>query len=160
MPVRPSPSLRRCLEEEAFSSDSSRTTTVLAGRFRAAGAACRGAGERVDRLRRGTTTSTSSYSNSELQQGARQPPRRDSDEYSNCREILAGAIQGGSDKGGGRPKDTGPNGEPLSAKEQARRAKDNAALAAIAGDTSGDPVSFSKHGEEWKIDAQAWGRTS
>jgi hypothetical protein len=78
------------------------------------------------------------YSNSELQKALDNLPT-DSDEYGNCREILAGAIQSGSDKGGGRPSDAGPNGEPLSANEQSERGKDNAALAAIAGDTNGDP---------------------
>jgi hypothetical protein len=78
------------------------------------------------------------YSNSELQKALDNLPT-DSDEYGSCREVLAGAITGGSDKGGGRPRDTGPNGEPLSAKEQARRSKDNADLAAIAGDAGGKP---------------------
>jgi hypothetical protein len=48
-----------------------------------------------------------SYSNSELQKALDNLPT-DSDEYSNCREVLAGAIHDGSDKGGGRPKNTGP----------------------------------------------------
>jgi hypothetical protein len=78
------------------------------------------------------------YSNSELQKALDNLPT-DSDEYGNCREILAGAITGGSDKGGGRPRDVGPNGEPLSAKEQAQRSQDTKDLAAIAGDGSGDP---------------------
>ena len=78
------------------------------------------------------------YSNSELQKALDNLPT-DSDEYGNCREVLAGAITSGSDKGGGRPSDTGPNGSPLSAKEQAQRSKDNQDLAAIAGDASGDP---------------------
>jgi len=78
------------------------------------------------------------YSNSELQHALDNLPT-DSDEYGNCREVLAGAITGGSDKGGGRAKDTGPNGGPLSAKEQSQRSKDNKDLAALAGDGSGDP---------------------
>jgi hypothetical protein len=78
------------------------------------------------------------YSNSELQKALDNLPT-DSDEYGNCREILAGAITSGSDKGGGRPSESGPNGGPLSGKEQAQRNKDNADLAAIAGDSSGDP---------------------
>jgi hypothetical protein len=78
------------------------------------------------------------YSNSELQKALDNLPT-DSDEYGNCREILGGAITSGSDKGGGRPSDTGPNGGPLTAKEQAQRNKDNQDLAAIAGDTTGDP---------------------
>jgi hypothetical protein len=78
------------------------------------------------------------YSNSELQKALNDLPT-DSDEYGNCREILAGAITGGSDKGKGRPSATGPNGEPLSPKEQAQRNADNQALAAIAGDAGGEP---------------------
>jgi hypothetical protein len=78
------------------------------------------------------------YSNSELQKALDNLPT-DSDEYGNCREILSGAITSGSDKGGGRPSDTGPKGGPLTAKEQAQRSKDNADLAAIAGDATGDP---------------------
>jgi hypothetical protein len=74
------------------------------------------------------------YSNSELQKALDNLPT-DSDEYGNCREILAGAITSGSDKGNNRPGDTGPDGQPLSAKEQADRQKDNEALADIAGDT-------------------------
>jgi hypothetical protein len=73
-----------------------------------------------------------SYSNSELQKALDSLPT-DSDEYSNCREILAGAIHDGSDKGGGRPKDTGPNGSPLSAKEKAKRVKDGQELASLTG---------------------------
>jgi hypothetical protein len=72
------------------------------------------------------------YSNSELRKALDNLPT-DSDEYSNCREILAGAITNGSDKGGGRPKNTGPNGGPLAADEQTKRQKDNADLAALTG---------------------------
>jgi hypothetical protein len=78
------------------------------------------------------------YSNSELQKALDNLPT-DSDEYGNCREVLAGAITSGSDKGGGRPSDTGPNGGAMSAKEQAQRNKDNKDLATIAGDAGGDP---------------------
>jgi hypothetical protein len=70
------------------------------------------------------------YSNSELQKALDNLPT-DSDEYSNCREILAAAIHDGSDKGGGRPKDTGPSGTPLAAKEKSNRAKDGQELAAL-----------------------------
>lgn len=72
------------------------------------------------------------YSNSELQKALDSLPT-DSNEYSNCREILAGAIQGGSDKGGGRPKNTGPNGQPLSSGEQSKRVKDSQELASLTG---------------------------
>ena len=70
------------------------------------------------------------YSNSELQKALDSLPT-DSDEYSNCREILAGAIHGGSDKGRGRPSDTGKDGGSISTHEKAKRVKDNADLAAI-----------------------------
>lgn len=73
------------------------------------------------------------YSNPALQKALDNLPT-DSDEYGNCREILAAAITGGSDKGHGRPSATGPNGQPLSPTEQSRRSKDTADLAAIAGD--------------------------
>ena len=73
------------------------------------------------------------YPNSELQKALDNLPT-DSDEYGNCREILAGAITSGSDKGDNRPGDSGPDGQPLSAKEQTDRQKDNEALADIAGD--------------------------
>ena len=78
-----------------------------------------------------------SYSNSELQKALDNLPT-DSDEYGNCREVLAGAITSGSDKGGNRPGDTGPDGQPLSPNEQSNRQKDNEALASIAGD-NGSP---------------------
>jgi hypothetical protein len=72
-----------------------------------------------------------SYSNSQLQKALDNLPT-DSDEYSNCREILAAAIQGGSDKGGGRPKSTGPDGTPLPGDEQTNRANDSKDLAALS----------------------------
>lgn len=81
-----------------------------------------------------------SYSNSELQKALDNLPT-DSDEYSNCREILAGAIHDGSDKGRGRPKADGPNGESASAGEQAKRAKDDADLASLTkGDNQPPPL--------------------
>jgi hypothetical protein len=78
------------------------------------------------------------YTNSELQKALDSLPT-DSDEYSNCREILAGAIHSGSDKGGGRPKDTGPNGQPASAGEQSKRAKDSQDLASITKSDKAPP---------------------
>jgi hypothetical protein len=73
-----------------------------------------------------------SYSNSELQKALDNLPT-DSDEYSNCREILSAAIHDGSDKGGGRPKNTGPGGGALPSKEQTARAKDGQELATLTG---------------------------
>jgi hypothetical protein len=78
------------------------------------------------------------YSNSELQKALDNLPT-DSDEYGSCREILAAAITNGTDKGGGRPSNTGPNGGALSSKEQAQRNKDNQDLAALTGDATGNP---------------------
>jgi hypothetical protein len=71
------------------------------------------------------------YSNEELRRAIDRIPG-DLDEYSNCREILSGAITGGSDKGGNRPT-AGADGKPLPADEQAARGKDNEDLAAITG---------------------------
>jgi hypothetical protein len=88
------------------------------------------------------------YSNSELRKALDNLPT-DSDEYSNCREILAGAITNGSDKGGGRPKDSGPNGKPVSADEQAKRAKDSADLAALTG-ANREPPSVDVGGQSVK----------
>jgi hypothetical protein len=79
-----------------------------------------------------------SYSDSELNEALDNLPT-DSDEYGLCREVISGAIHDNSDKGEGRPKSTGPNGEPLSSKEQGERAKDEDELATIAGDSDGDP---------------------
>ena len=71
------------------------------------------------------------YSNAELRRAVDRIPG-DLDEYSNCREIISGAITGGSDKGGNRPT-AGADGQPLPAGEEAARGKDNEDLAAITG---------------------------
>ena len=60
------------------------------------------------------------YSNEDLRRAADKIPS-DLDEYTNCREIITGAITGGSDKGGGRGSE---GGNPSSPHEQAARAKD------------------------------------
>jgi hypothetical protein len=78
------------------------------------------------------------YSNSELRKALDNLPT-DSDEYSNCREILAGAITNGSDKGGGRPKATGPGGNALTSGEQAKRKQDSADLAALTASNRKPP---------------------
>jgi hypothetical protein len=78
------------------------------------------------------------YSNSELQKALDSLPT-DSDEYSNCREVLAGAIHSGSDKGGGRPQDSSPNGGPVSSAEKTKRDKDNADLASITKSDDAPP---------------------
>jgi hypothetical protein len=78
------------------------------------------------------------YSNSELKKALDNLPT-DSDEYGPCREVISGAITSGSDKGGGRPSATGPNGQALPGKEQSQRSRDNETLASIAGDGDADP---------------------
>ncbi len=78
------------------------------------------------------------YSNIQLKDALDELPT-DSDEYGLCREVIAGAIHSGSDKGGGRPSPTGKDGGPLSTDEQSSRATDNEKLAAIAGDSTGSP---------------------
>jgi hypothetical protein len=80
-----------------------------------------------------------SYSNSELKEALDNIPT-DSDEYGLCREVIAGAIHGGSDKGEGRPKAAGSNGEGISPEEQGSRAKDAEELSALTGDTGSDPA--------------------
>jgi hypothetical protein len=87
------------------------------------------------------------YSNAELRRGIDRIPG-DLDEYSNCREILSGAITGGSDKGGSRPSATGSDGSsPLPADEQAARGRDNEDLAAITGNGDGSRPSVEVGGE-------------
>jgi hypothetical protein len=85
------------------------------------------------------------YSNEELRRAIDRIPG-DLDEYSNCREILSGAITGGSDKGGNRPT-AGADGKPLPADEQAARGKDNEDLAAITGDPDENRPSVEVGGE-------------
>jgi hypothetical protein len=85
------------------------------------------------------------YSNTELRRGLDNLPT-ELDEYSNCRDILNGAISSGSDKGGNRPT-TGADGSPVPPEEQAARHKDNADLAAITGDPERHPPSVEVGGE-------------
>jgi hypothetical protein len=85
------------------------------------------------------------YSNQELQHGLDRIPG-DLDEYSNCRDILSGAITSGSDKGGHRPTG-GTDGNPLPPGEQEARNKDTADLAAITGAPEDNPPSV-KVGDE------------
>jgi hypothetical protein len=85
------------------------------------------------------------YSNAELRKALDRIPG-DLDEYSNCREVLAGAISGGSDKGGSRPS-AGADGSALPPDEQAARDKDNADLAAITDNPEGNPPSVAVGGE-------------
>jgi hypothetical protein len=78
------------------------------------------------------------YSNAELR-GARDNLPADLDEYSDCREVIGGAIKSGSDKGGGRGGG-GPDAAAASSpEEQAARAQDQAELEAIASSGKKDP---------------------
>jgi hypothetical protein len=86
------------------------------------------------------------YSNAELRRALDRIPG-DLDEYSNCRDVISGAIAGRSDRGGNRPT-AGTDGTPLSANEQAARDKDGAELAAITGDPDANPPSVKIDGEE------------
>jgi hypothetical protein len=85
------------------------------------------------------------YSNAELKRAIDRIPG-DLDEYSNCREVMSGAITGGSDKGGNRPT-AGADGAPLSPDEQTARGKDNEDLAAITGDPDRNRPSVEVGGE-------------
>lgn len=79
------------------------------------------------------------YSNGQLRKALDNLPT-DLDEYSNCREILSGAITSGSDKGGNRPT-AGADGSALPAEEHAARAQDTEDLAAITADPEKSPPS-------------------
>jgi hypothetical protein len=86
------------------------------------------------------------YSNAELRRALDQIPT-DLDEYSNCREIISGAIAGGSDRGGNRPTAGTEGGAPLTPEEQAARTKDGEVLEAITGNPEGNPPSVEVGGE-------------
>ena len=77
-----------------------------------------------------------SYSNAELRK-ARDNLPSDSDEYSDCGEVIAAAIKGGSNRGSGAGSPgvgaTDPTGE------AAARTQDAGDLAAIAGGKEGAP---------------------
>jgi hypothetical protein len=93
-----------------------------------------------------------SYSNSELRK-ARDKLPTDLDEYSDCREIIAGAIKSGSDQGGGRGSPGQGVGGAGAADpgEAAARGADAAALDAITGSggtENGEPPSVQVGGEE------------
>lgn len=82
------------------------------------------------------------YSQSELKKALDNLPS-DSDEYGLCRDVLTAAINGGSDKGKGRPSAGGSGADgtsgSISAEEQAKRDEDGQDLAAITGESGGDP---------------------
>jgi hypothetical protein len=85
------------------------------------------------------------WSNAELRRAIDKLPT-DLDEYSNCREVLAGAITGGSDKGGSRPTPS-TDGAALPPEEHVARAQDNEDLKAITEDPEKSPPSV-QVGEE------------
>jgi hypothetical protein len=70
------------------------------------------------------------YSNSDLRKAENKLPA-DLDEYSDCREVIAGAITSGSVRGGGRGSGGSAGGDSspaAAARAQAARAQDEAAL--------------------------------
>ena len=73
------------------------------------------------------------YSNGDLRKAEDKLPA-DLDEYSDCREVIAGALTSGSDKGGGRDsRGSGGDGSPAAAeKAKAELAEDEAALDKLA----------------------------
>jgi hypothetical protein len=77
------------------------------------------------------------YSNAELRR-ARDHLPSDADEYSDCRDVIAAAIKGGSDRSGGAGSPgigaTDPAGE------AAAQAADQSNLAAIAGSDNAPPL--------------------
>jgi hypothetical protein len=89
------------------------------------------------------------YSNSELRRAIENLPT-DLDEYSNCREILSGAITAKSDKGGNRPSTGGEGAAPPPVEEQNARTQDTQDLAAITADPEKSPPSVQVGDEEVK----------
>ena len=93
------------------------------------------------------------YSKSELNEALDNIPG-DLDEYSNCRQVISGAITSGSDKGENRPGsgsggsgDGGGGGGSVSAEEQAARAEDDAELDALTGGADRSSPSVNVDGE-------------
>jgi hypothetical protein len=82
------------------------------------------------------------YTNSELRRAIENLPT-DLDEYSNCREILSGAITAKSDKGGNRPSTGGGDAgaPPPPIEEQNARVQDTQDLAAITANPEKSPPS-------------------
>jgi hypothetical protein len=80
------------------------------------------------------------YSTSELRKALGDLPS-DLDEYSDCREVIGGAIKGGSDKGGGRATSAGAagGGQALTPEEQQARAKDQADLDKLVASSKDNP---------------------
>jgi hypothetical protein len=91
------------------------------------------------------------YSNAELRKALDRIPG-DLDEYSNCREVISGAISGGSDRGGNRPT-AGADGSALPPEEQAARAEDGEDIAAITSDPERHSPSVEVGGERVEPDS-------
>jgi hypothetical protein len=79
------------------------------------------------------------YSNEQLKKALDNIPS-DLAEYSDCQQVISGAIHGGSGKGKGPKAGDSAAGKPISAKEQAARDKDSQELAGITGDSGGEPA--------------------
>ena len=71
------------------------------------------------------------YSNGDLKRAQDRLPS-DLDEYSDCREVIGGALTGGSDRGGGRDNAPTTGAAAARAERNARR-RDRDQLAAISG---------------------------
>ena len=85
------------------------------------------------------------YTNDQLHKALDHIPS-DLSEYSDCEQVISSAIKGGS--GGKRGDATAQGsgaGAPVSPEEQAERDKDSRELAAITGDSGGDPAKPSLH---------------
>jgi hypothetical protein len=91
------------------------------------------------------------YSNAELRHARNHLPS-DLDEYSDCRDVIAGAIKGGSDRGGGAGSPGIGASDP--AAEQQARAADQSNLASIAN--SDDKPSVNVGGRSLKPDSSGF----
>jgi hypothetical protein len=84
------------------------------------------------------------YSNEDLRKAEDNLPA-DVDEYTDCREIIAGAVTGGSDRGGGRTKGgsgggaAAAGGVAATQREKKARAGDKAKLDQLTGDRTHKP---------------------
>jgi hypothetical protein len=91
-----------------------------------------------------------SYSNSELLKALDNIPG-DLDEYSNCRQVIKGAVSSGSDRGENRPGSggSGAGGDgSISAEEQAARISDGAQLDALTKGADRPSPSVNVDGEK------------
>jgi hypothetical protein len=91
------------------------------------------------------------YSNAELRR-ARDHLPSDADEYSDCRDVIAAAIKGGSDRSGG--KSSPGLGATDPAAEAAAQATDQSDLAAIAGSDKAPELDVG--GQELKPDSSGF----